>query len=114
MFFDKEKPYQIDLSDKYKTDDPEEEVACPYLVDGKGCNLDNEHKPFDCKIWPLRVMDKEGELVIALTPTCPAINKVGVAKVRKLVNEELRELIMEYAKTHPAIIKKYREGFTVI
>ena len=98
----------------YRTDDPEEEVPCTFLDPHKGCILKAEDKPFDCSIWPLRVMDKGGELVIALTPTCPTIGATPRSELIALVKNGLGAKIFEYAKTHPYIIKEYREGFPII
>ena len=98
----------------YRTDDPEEEVPCTFLDPHKGCILKPEDKPFDCSIWPLRIMRKDGELVIALTPTCPSIGAVPSKALAELVKSGLGKEIFEYAKTHPEIIKKYRDGFPII
>ncbi len=98
----------------YRTDDPEEEVPCTFLDPHKGCILKAEDKPFDCSIWPLRVMNKGGELVIALTPTCPTIGATPRSELVELVKNGLGAKIFEYVKTHPYIIKEYREGFPII
>ena len=98
----------------YRTDNPEEEVPCTFLDLHKGCILKAEDKPFDCSIWPLRVMEKGGELVIALTPTCPTIGAMPRPELVELVKNGLGAKIFEYAKTHPYIVKKYREGFPII
>ena len=98
----------------YRTDDPEEEVPCTFLDPHRGCILKWEDKPFDCSIWPLRIMDKGGKLVIALTPTCHAIGAVPNQALVNLVENGLGDKIFEYAKTHPEIIKEYREGFPII
>lgn len=98
----------------YRTDDSEEEVPCTFLDPQKGCILKGEDKPFDCSIWPLRIMDKNGKLVIALTPTCPAIGAVPNQALIDLVKNGLGEQIFEYVKTHPYIVKEYREGFPVV
>ena len=100
--------------DGYRTTDPEEEVPCPFLDPQKGCILKGKDKPFDCSIWPLRVMRKEGKLVVALTPTCPAIGAVPSVKLKELVQGGLGETLLEYAKAHPYIVKEYRDGFEVI
>ncbi len=106
--------YRLVLENNYRTDDPEEEVPCTFLDPQKGCILKGEDKPFDCSIWPLRIMDKGGKLVIALTPTCPAIGAVPNQALIDLVKNGLGEQIFEYAKTHPYIVKEYREGFPVV
>jgi len=107
---------RMDFSGKYATDNPEEEAACEYLDLNKGCTLSYEDKPFDCKIWPLRIMRTElcDKLVVALTPTCPAINKVDIEDVKKLVEDGLGNIIYEYAKEHPYIIKEYRDDFPIL
>ena len=105
---------QMKLEHKYKTDDEGEEAACDYLDAHKGCILSNEDKPFDCKIWPLRIMRKEDKLVIAFTPTCAALGKIPSDELKKLVNAGLGETIYDYAAKNPFIIKDYKEGFPVI
>ena len=102
------------LENNYRTADPEEEVPCTFLNPQKGCILKPEDKPFDCSIWPLRIMRKDGELVIALTPTCPSIGAVPSQALTELVKSGLGEKILEYAKEHPYIIKEYRAGFPII
>ena len=102
------------LENNYRTDDPEEEVPCTFLDPQKGCILKGEDKPFDCSIWPRRIMDRNGELVIALTPTCPTIGATPGRNLVDLVKSGLGEKIYEYAKTHPYIIKEYHEGFPII
>ena len=106
--------YRLVLENNYRTDDPEEEVPCTFLDPERGCILKPEDKPFDCSIWPLRIMDKGGKLVIALTPTCPAIGATPDKALVDLVQGGLGEKIFEYAKTHPYIVKEYREGFPVV
>ncbi len=102
------------LENNYRTDDPEEEVSCTFLDPQKGCILNGVDKPFDCSIWPLRIMNKDGKLVIALTPTCSAIGAVPSQALVELVQNGLGEKIFEYAKTHPYIVKEYKEGFPII
>ncbi len=104
-----------DLRDKYRTDDPEEEAACPFLDTEKGCILPEEDKPFDCKIWPLRYMRlPDGREKVCLTPTCPEIGQVPSEAMNELVRDGLGEQIAAYAKEHPYMLKEYKEGFPVL
>ena len=97
----------IDLSHLYKTDNPNEEAPCPFLDKTNGCCLPPELKPFDCNIWPFRaVRTKDNTIAVALTPTCPAINKVSREKITALLKSGLGQKIIDYAKTHPDIIKE--------
>ena len=106
--------YTFDISDAYKTQDPEEEALCPFLDPNHGCALPPELKPFDCKIWPLRAVkqpepENSKKLAVALTPTCPAINKVPLERVRELAESGLGQQILDYAASHPDIIKESSE-----
>ena len=99
--------FTFDLTASYKTTDPAEEAPCPFLDPAHGCTLPPELKPFDCKIWPLRaVRQPEGNIKVALTPPCPAINKVPEEKVRDLAASGLGRQILDYAEEHPDIIKE--------
>ena len=105
---------RMHLQDSYNTDDENEEVPCFFLDPDKGCTLSYEDKPFDCKIWPLRIMKKDDKLVIAFTPTCAALGKEPSVELKELVCGRLGDSIYEYARRHPFIIKDYKEGFPVI
>ena len=59
-------------------------------------------------------MRKGEKLVIALTPTCPSINRRPLSEVKSLVEEGLGDKIYEYALEYPFIIKEYKEGFEVL
>lgn len=105
----------IDLSMLYKTNNPDEEVPCYFLDKNKGCLLPAELKPFDCSIWPFRVVNKAGcGNTVVLTPTCPAVNKVPREKILELLDSGLREKILNYAKENPDIIKEDSEFFEVL
>lgn len=102
----------IDIDDCYKTDDSEEEALCPFN-DG-GCRLSAEDKPFDCSIWPLRVMEHDGGLAICLTPTCPVISEKPLSVMRELAEGEVGDKIIAFAGLHPEIVKEYKDGFPVL
>ena len=114
--------FTFDISANYKTDNSEEEAACPFLDTKSGCVLPPELKPFDCKIWPLRAVrltdfDKQCEkssLAVALTPTCPAINKLPLEKVRELVKSGLGEKILAAARKNPDMVKEYSDFFKLL
>ena len=101
----------IDISDRYDTDEREEEALCPF--NQTGCILPDDLKPFDCKLWPFRLMKGEEGLLLALVPTCPYIKKDEMSKLKKAA-EEAAEKAMEYAKDHPEIVIEYRDDYEVI
>ena len=102
----------INIDDCYKTTDPEEEALC-WFNKGKGCILGND-KPFDCSVWPLRVMRKNNELVIALSSGCKVICSKPLSKIKKILDDGLEEKLLEYAKRFPAFVKDYREDYVVL
>lgn len=107
--------FTIDLLNSYQTNDPEEEAPCPFLKDGTGCILPQNLKPFDCSIWPLRVVKSSSQdLSIVLTPTCKAINKLPLETVSSFVHNELEKNILSYAKNHPEIIKDNSSFFKAL
>lgn len=103
----------IDLSNLYKTEDPEEEAPCPFLDSKNGCLLPPELKPFDCSIWPFRAVRVENKIRVGLTPTCPAINKVPQEKIVELLDSGLGKKILDYAASNPDIIKEQTGFFSV-
>lgn len=106
--------FTFDISDNYKSRDSEEEAACPFLDPNKGCSLPSHLKPFDCKIWPLRIVRHKNDsdkYSPALTPTCPSINKLPFSQIQTFVKEELEQVLMDYAGKHPDIIKDYDDFF---
>ena len=102
------------LDDAYATDDPEEEAPCPFLDPARGCTLGEDEKPFDCRIWPLRVVDRDGTLAVALDPACKAIGAEPPEKLVVLVRNGLGKRILEYAAGHPEIVKPWRDGWNVL
>ena len=107
--------FTIDLQESYKSDDAEEEAPCPFLDSVTGCILDAKLKPFDCSIWPLRAVRRaSGDVVVALTPTCPAINKVPQERIAALVESGLGARILAYAEAHPDMIKENADFFTFL
>lgn len=101
----------IDLDDKYQTDDENEEALCPF--NRKGCILPPDLKPFDCELWPFRLMKDENRLVLALVPTCPWIKKDDMQKLTRVASA-IAEKAATYARTHPEIIIDYRPDYQVI
>ena len=102
----------INLDDLYKTNDPEEEALC-YFNDGKGCIL-GEDKPFECRVWPLRVLRKDKNLVIAFSTGCPVFAKKTMSEIRELVSNGLGEKLLDYAKKFPAFIKDYKDNYKIV
>jgi len=102
----------INIDDCYKTDDPEEEAPC-WFNNGKGCIL-GEDKPFECSVWPLRLMRKDNKLVITLSLGCKVVCSKPLSKIQEILDDGLDKKLLEYAKKVPAFIKEYSENYIVL
>ena len=100
----------IDIDDKYLTDDSQEEALCPF--NRKGCILPAHLKPFDCELWPFRLMKSGSGLTLALVPTCPWIEK-DIDKLRAAASAIAKDVVV-YARTHPEIVIEYRSDYQIV
>lgn len=92
---------------------PESGLAtCPALT-AAGCMLGDD-KPFDCKIWPFRVMRLCERTAIVMSLGCPALSRLSLSAVKKFLDEGFAEAVFEYAAKNPAIVTDYRDGFIVL
>ena len=85
---------------------------CPMLDHQKGCRLGDD-KPFDCKIWPFRIMRLEGRRVIVLSPVCPNVYKKAFNEIKALA-DELAPIIYVQADKTPEIVKPYIVGYPIL
>lgn len=90
--------------------DKEGLAYCPALSE-TGCTL-KESKPFDCKIWPFRVMERDGEILLTLAPLCEAVNKLNETVLKQFA-EKLAPTVFAEAEKNPAIVKPYAEGYKI-
>ena len=102
----------IDLDNLYKTDDPKEEALC-WFNNGRGCVL-GEDRPFECRVWPFRVMKRDGQLVIALGTGCPFFAKKELNEINDLLNSGLDKEMLDYAEKFPVFVKEYKENYKVL
>jgi hypothetical protein len=86
---------------------------CPELGEN-GCKLGDE-KPFDCKLWPFRVM-KLGEFtVIALSPLCKKVNDKPLSELAEFVNSQLADKIKARVLEFPAqSVKDYVKDYVIL
>ncbi len=83
---------------------------CPMLTE-KGCALGDE-KPFDCRIWPFRLMKKGNLLLLTLSPVCPSVSGLPVDKISEFAQKIIPDILAE-ANRNPEMIKPYEAGYPV-
>lgn len=87
---------------------------CPALDSKTGCRLGGD-KPFDCKIWPYRVMTLGGRRVISMASICPTMYKKPLSDLcEELENGGLADKIFAFADEHPDIVKPYDNGYPIL
>ena len=92
--------------------DNEELFRCPALCE-TGCTLGN-NKPFDCRIWPLRVMRLNEILVLTLSPFCPATNEKTLSVIQNfIIQNNIAEIAFYEAEKNPTAIPEYKEGYVI-
>jgi len=83
---------------------------CP-LLDETGCRL-SDKKPFDCKLWPIYVMDFNGSYVIAQSPDCAAINGEATDTLLRTIHT-LSNTIEEQVSKYRGYVKPFMPGYRV-
>ncbi len=88
---------------------------CPALDHEKGCILGDD-KPFECSVWPYRVMETEDKRfrMITISPVCDELYNRPLSQICKFMKENLENALFEYAELHPEIIKPYNEGYPIL
>ena len=86
--------------------------SCPALTE-KGCMLGDE-KPFDCRIWPYRIMSINGQNAITIASICEEMYNRPLSQLVDFLKNGLAEQIFNYADHHPEIVKPYYDGYPVL
>lgn len=94
-------------------DEGEELFYCPALDRERGCTL-GELKPFDCKVWPYRIMRLGESLVISIASICPEMFSRPLSELVSLLDEGLAEKIFAQAEKCPEMIKPYEQGYPIL
>ncbi|MGN0601757.1 MAG: hypothetical protein ACI4I7_03505 [Oscillospiraceae bacterium] len=93
--------------------EPDEDLYyCSLLDKSKGCIM-GDNKPFDCRIWPFRIMSLNGTQVITLSPVCPVVKTRPLDKLCE-VADELAPMIFDEAERNPQIVKPYINGYPIL
>ena len=85
-------------------------TTCPMLTE-EGCKL-GDKKPFDCRIWPFRLMRKGDLLLLTLSPVCKTVSKLSVEQISAFA-AKIADTIYKAAENNPEMIKDYIEGYPI-
>lgn len=90
----------------------DELFTCPALTEN-GCML-GDNKPFDCRIWPYRIMEIGGRRAVTIASVCEELYNRPLSQLVGLLKDGLSDKIFAYADLHPEIVKPYYEGYPVL
>ncbi len=91
----------------------DELFVCPVLDTSEGCMLGDE-KPFECRIWPYRIMKLGENRLIALSPVCEYVNRKPLQDIKDFLKNGLADHIFEYADRYPEIVKEYDSSYPIL
>lgn len=86
--------------------------SCPALTEN-GCIL-GDSKPFDCRIWPYRIMNIGGIRAITIASICEELYNRPLSQLVGMLEDGLADRIFAYADDHPEIVKPYSQGYPVL
>lgn len=92
----------------------DELFICPMLTEN-GCIL-GDNKPFDCRIWPFRLMkNKNGNVSIAVSKYCKPVSEMSQKILENfLISSELVSLIKEYKNSYPESVKEFSTDYVFL
>ncbi len=93
--------------------DDEGLFTCPALDSEKGCMLGDE-KPFDCRIWPYRIMQIGDKRAITIAGICDSMYNKPLSELVGFLKKGLADTIFRYADSHPEIVKPYDNSYPVL
>lgn len=98
----------------FETESQDEVANCPMLNPCSGCMLPREQRPFECRIWPVRIMKHNNTLVVGIYEKCPALTNGGFEKLKEHTLEKLLPQILDYAQRHPRAVRDFDSAYKII
>lgn len=100
---------------KWTAGDFEGIKECPALTEN-GCSLGDEEKPFECRIWPFRLMRlSDNSLCIAVSSDCRTMMEKPVGKIRNFLYDKLDPaFLFGMAEKYPEIVKDYDGSYCLL
>lgn len=99
----------------FRTNDPKETANCPMLDPATGCTLPRDKRPFECRIWPLRLMYKgDGKLALGLYMHCPALTPAVRARLIAEATGPMLPTLVDYAQQFPQAVRPTDPSYTII
>lgn len=83
------------------------------VIGENGCKL-GDNKPYDCKIWPFRIMEIGSMLALTVSPFCKAVMSLPTQTIRDFISDGFADSVFKTALENPDMIKKYIKGYIIL
>ncbi len=94
----------------------EDSLNCPLLDTETGCRWPRAKRPWECLLWPLRLMKQGTGHVLAYYRNCPAMTKTAVQQLQELLSDgsiQLEKIKMFHVE-HPESAREMRENYVLL
>lgn len=99
----------------YHSSDPAESANCPMLDTCCGCTLPRDSRPFECRIWPLRLMRTESSaLILGLYRGCPALTPSVRSRIIAYATGPLLPTLLHHAELYPLSVRPLDAAYETI
>ena len=105
--------YFIDIDNENAKINENNYFECPYHNDDEGCIL-YSNKPLVCKLWPFAVMSENAKVGIYLSNECKKVNESGFKYLKKFVDDNLFEFILDNIKNNKIHILEKNDDYVLI
>jgi Fe-S-cluster containining protein len=85
---------------------------CPVLTQ-TGCTLGKD-KPFECAVWPFRIMRFDDKFVISVSALCKPMMRNSLEDILKTLENGLENALISHAGKNPFMIKNYTDGYPIL
>ena len=93
----------------------DEAVNCPKLDPAHGCTFpNNDEKPFECQIWPLRLMGEGGRLLLGRYRDCPALTGDRAERLDRFARGALLETLLAFVAKNPESVRRRSPEYEII
>ncbi len=96
--------------------DAKDSLNCPLLDPERGCRWPRAKRPWECLLWPLRLMKQGKDYVLAYYRDCPAMTNNAVQQLRELLADGSVQLerIKMFHVEHPSSAREMRENYVIL
>ena len=110
IYLDNEKKYRA----RYEFENSSQIKLCPALNESTGCMLSECNKPYECKLWPVRIFEGDDGIDVGISTMCSYLCKDDCSEVKKILAEGLEERILSDIDRYHLKPQKDNTGYKIL